>query len=216
MSYVYFVQPESGGPIKIGLAKNPQQRLTDLQISHYERLILLCVIEGDRATEQAYHRKFAYCRRLGEWFDPSPDLLALVAAQPQLNFKSQRIHELERNPCWKGTDAALMTKRQRVQRRYPVGPCEKCGNAGQDRRFRDGNPDNLTPENVMFLCRRCAMEMDGRLEKFVEQARRPKPQTPPRPCSNCGMLYKPLRKGRCHNCSAYFGRKGVERPVARV
>jgi hypothetical protein len=35
---------------------------------------------------------------------------------------------------------------------------------------------------------------------------------PPSPCVHCGQLSKPLRKGRCHACSMYFRRHGVERP----
>lgn len=35
---------------------------------------------------------------------------------------------------------------------------------------------------------------------------------PAKPCSNCGRLFKPLRKGRCHTCDTYLRKRGVERP----
>lgn len=33
---------------------------------------------------------------------------------------------------------------------------------------------------------------------------------PPKPCSVCGQLYKPLRKGRCKRCAAYFYAHGCD------
>lgn len=49
------------------------------------------------------------------------------------------------------------------------------------------------------LCRRCHMAEDGRLEAFADNRPRFTPQ-PPKPCADCGELYKPLRRGQCNRC----------------
>lgn len=41
---------------------------------------------------------------------------------------------------------------------------------------------------------------------------RPRPVKPPAPCIVCGSLAKPLRRGRCGACRAYWENHGVERP----
>lgn len=50
------------------------------------------------------------------------------------------------------------------------------------------------------LCRRCHMELDGRLARFMEIA---KASPPPRPmvyCSECGEAARPSRRGLCGRC----------------
>jgi hypothetical protein len=44
--------------------------------------------------------------------------------------------------------------------------CDRCGKPGRDRHHRDGNTLNNEPENIECLCRRCHMEIDGRLARF--------------------------------------------------
>jgi hypothetical protein len=46
------------------------------------------------------------------------------------------------------------------------------------------------------LCRRCHMTEDGRMGNLPKG----RPLVPPRPCTNCGRLSKPLRKGLCTRC----------------
>jgi hypothetical protein len=76
--WVYFVQGEGGGPIKIGSATNIQQRLRDLQIGSPVLLTLLHGVQGDYDLEYALHERFANDRLHGEWFTPSPELLAYI------------------------------------------------------------------------------------------------------------------------------------------
>jgi len=83
---VYFLQAESGGPIKIGETSNLQQRMKDLQQA--EPLTLLHAFPGDRDCEQWIHRELSRHRRLGEWFDPHTDVLELIEEAKRLDFKS--------------------------------------------------------------------------------------------------------------------------------
>jgi hypothetical protein len=104
--------------------------------------------------------------------------------------------------------------RLRAQRWYPMQACECCGAEGKDRHHRDGNPLNNAPENIAFLCRRCHMKVDGRMEGFVAAAGgRHLDLHPPKPCIRCGQLSKPRRKGRCNRCAQWLYRTGTERPV---
>jgi hypothetical protein len=44
--------------------------------------------------------------------------------------------------------------------------CERCETDGAvDRHHKDGDPFNNVPENIASLCRRCHMEVDGRLHR---------------------------------------------------
>lgn len=115
----------------------------------------------------------------------------------------------EENPMWKGDEARKMTKRERAQRRYPLGPCERCGRAAVDRHHKDGDTGNNRRSNIAILCRRCHMLEDGRLQALAVL---PRKTQPPKPCLNCSKESKPLRKGRCEACAGYLRRTGSERP----
>ena len=77
-SYVYFIQSEKGGAIKIGLSKNPEERLNELQPSTPYKLKLLAKIKGNVRKERELHRKFARYRIQGEWFEAHTDLLSYI------------------------------------------------------------------------------------------------------------------------------------------
>lgn len=117
------------------------------------------------------------------------------------------------HPDWKGDDARDETKRARAQRMYKLDNalCECCSQVpATDRHHKDDDTGNNERNNLMFLCRRCHMTVDGRLEAFINAPDRS--PRPPKPCTNCGRPSKPLRKGRCHTCNEYLRRNGVERP----
>lgn len=76
---IYFVRAAEGGPIKIGITDDLGRRMAHLRCGRSEDLIVLATMPGGRAEERKLHRRFASSRRRGEWFDPTPDLLALVA-----------------------------------------------------------------------------------------------------------------------------------------
>lgn len=74
-TYVYFIQEKLGelAPVKIGVAKNPEVRLAELQIGNPRKLILLTQI-GPVSQKRAYHLEKQLHRKLkrhklrGEWF----------------------------------------------------------------------------------------------------------------------------------------------------
>lgn len=75
---IYFIQGDRGGPIKIGCAGNPWQRLATLQTGNPTKLSVVAVVPGERAEEAGLHVRFAASRGQGEWFTPTPDLLAFI------------------------------------------------------------------------------------------------------------------------------------------
>lgn len=74
---VYFIASE-GGPIKIGIAKDPEARLRGLQTSHPERLSVLATCPGGPLKERLYHARFAGHRLSGEWFARAPEIEAEI------------------------------------------------------------------------------------------------------------------------------------------
>lgn len=103
------------------------------------------------------------------------------------------------------------TGRMRARRLYKkIGNCCLCGKKATDRHHVNGDTFDNSVENIMFLCRRCHMDLDGRLKKITENM--PRKITEPKPCLNCNKLSKPLRKGLCHACNEYFRRNNKPRP----
>jgi hypothetical protein len=79
---VYFVQiaeqPES--PIKIGSTtlNGLTDRMIGLQNGCPYRLRLLALMDGDVRTEKRLHASFRDSRVIGEWFQPTAALLAMI------------------------------------------------------------------------------------------------------------------------------------------
>lgn len=57
--------------IKIGISKNPIQRLRNLQTGNSRRLALMGWIDSknDRKLEKEFHQKYSDLRVIGEWFE---------------------------------------------------------------------------------------------------------------------------------------------------
>lgn len=114
------------------------------------------------------------------------------------------------HPCWKGDAANTTTKRARARRMYAATICETCGASPAERHHIDGNTGNNQVTNIQILCRRCHMEIDGRLAIFVSH--RVDNRAPPKPCTNCRRPSKPLRRGLCKACYEYERRNDRPRP----
>lgn len=77
---VYLMQHELG-PIKIGVSKNPERRLKDVDIGPFEvRLVGVLESERPRKLENALHRFHADDNIRGEWFDLNIDQIENIFA----------------------------------------------------------------------------------------------------------------------------------------
>lgn len=85
--FVYFVQMDRIGPIKIGFTKNIEKRLISLQTASPYPLRLLCHYGADETHEKEWHSEFDRLRLEGEWFLPHPKLLKEIDLQIAANRK---------------------------------------------------------------------------------------------------------------------------------
>jgi len=76
--YIYFIQMDRIGPIKIGITKDLAQRLYQLGSANPYPLRLLAFLPGNEDTEREIHDNFAVLRLEGEWFLPHPLLLKTI------------------------------------------------------------------------------------------------------------------------------------------
>lgn len=80
MTSVYFIT--DGEFIKIGVAKDAQSRLKELQTGNPKELFILKTIEYDDGEvyyqESMFHKKFARSRAVGEWFSISKPLFDFI------------------------------------------------------------------------------------------------------------------------------------------
>lgn len=76
---LYFIRVAPDGPIKIGLARNVQRRLEQLQIGNHAELFIFAeyVIPEHLALEleSLIHGRLRRARIHGEWFDPTPTVI---------------------------------------------------------------------------------------------------------------------------------------------
>ncbi len=100
-SFVYFIQQGADGPVKIGIAANPEKRLRQLQSGNPDRLYVRAIVrtaEPDR-LEKDLHGRFGQHRMGGEWFHPTADLMAYMdehgESQEQLAEAARVQRELE-------------------------------------------------------------------------------------------------------------------------
>jgi len=97
---VYFIQQGSDGPIKIGLAENVWRRRCKLQTGCGEILFLLTETPGSRQLERSLHRRFRHQRIRGEWFQPSDELMTLIAA-----YQAERNRRIDEAIAWLSRNA---------------------------------------------------------------------------------------------------------------
>ena len=68
---VYFIAPEQGGPVKIGITKDIRKRFATIQSHSPYKLDIISVAPGGRELESHLHTMFFRERLHGEWFEPS-------------------------------------------------------------------------------------------------------------------------------------------------
>jgi hypothetical protein len=80
--YIYAVQGEKTGLVKIGIATNIRQRLSTFR-THSPDVLRVVKVLGPitRAleVEQTFHEAFAEQRKHGEWFEPNEALMNTIA-----------------------------------------------------------------------------------------------------------------------------------------
>lgn len=77
--FVYFIQADENGPIKIGFTSDdPKRRLNQLQTGNASTLKLLGAINGSAAREREFHSQLAEFRLQGEWFEAHPTVVEAV------------------------------------------------------------------------------------------------------------------------------------------
>ncbi|MBD2415710.1 helicase [Nostoc calcicola FACHB-389] len=82
--FVYFILNSDSKAIKIGRAKNIEQRMKSLQTSSPAHLKLIKSVQVDGASkaielEQALHQQFQAIKLAGEWFKAEPSLLEYIS-----------------------------------------------------------------------------------------------------------------------------------------
>ncbi|ASY45384.1 hypothetical protein CJD35_13775 [Sphingobium xenophagum] len=90
---IYFIGCGAEGPIKIGIAAKPRDRLNGLQTGHHETLYLLATAAGGRAGELEYHQRFKSAHLRGEWFSRHPDILAEIERLNQSTPRPTAAHD---------------------------------------------------------------------------------------------------------------------------
>lgn len=70
---IYLIQSLENGYYKIGISKNPQKRIEQLQTGNSSKLKLIDTYQSEHANivEKALQRRYSYLRKEGEWFDLS-------------------------------------------------------------------------------------------------------------------------------------------------
>lgn len=71
--FTYFIQGITGGPIKIGKAVSPYERLALFQTGSPVELEIVGLLHGD--YEREWHADYKWARLHGEWFINMPDLV---------------------------------------------------------------------------------------------------------------------------------------------
>lgn len=77
-TWLYAIQADEDGPVKIGKTVNPADRIKTLQTGNPTELRGLAAWRAMECEEEQLHCEFAYAHVRGEWFEPVPELLALV------------------------------------------------------------------------------------------------------------------------------------------
>jgi len=85
--FVYFIQGQCGGAIKIGFSKKPEMRLKELQTGYPDTLTILLMIPGSESDEAAFHKMFEEFRLKGEWFRPDPYIIN------KLKEMAEKVHQ---------------------------------------------------------------------------------------------------------------------------
>lgn len=112
---VYFIKPIGmDGPIKIGVSVAPERRREALEVWSPFKLEIVAEIDGDMMLELRFHALFAASQSHHEWFNVTPELLAVIAAINDGTFDLAALPPGRRLPR-KPKDLSYITPEWRVQ-----------------------------------------------------------------------------------------------------
>lgn len=86
--YVYFIQMDRIGPIKIGYSKDVKSRLFELQTANPYPLNLLVFFPANIEIERGIHSCYREMRLEGEWFLPHPIILKDIENIKEMNKRN--------------------------------------------------------------------------------------------------------------------------------
>lgn len=72
--FVYFIQGENGGSIRIGYTINPAITLKSLENGYPDKLKILLVIPGDSSYAIKLQNKFEHLKLKGGWYKPDKEI----------------------------------------------------------------------------------------------------------------------------------------------
>lgn len=75
---VYIIRQSHTGALKIGFSDEPTRRLKGLQTASPYPLELVCLLNPHNYPERWIHAQLAPWQMEGEWFEPTPEVLAFV------------------------------------------------------------------------------------------------------------------------------------------
>lgn len=76
--FVYFAQDCVVGAVKVGTARNPINRLVELQVGNPHLVQILGVVIGGRITEMRYQKMFDKYALRGEWYEGNEIVLGVA------------------------------------------------------------------------------------------------------------------------------------------
>ena len=85
--FVYYIQEELDGNIKIGWSDDPIKRLQQHQTSNSSELRMLVYVKGSQEYERQIHSKFQTSKTTGEWFKPDKRLLVHIEKERSKFFE---------------------------------------------------------------------------------------------------------------------------------
>ena len=131
MTSVYLIQAGETNNFKIGISNNPQLRLSNIQTSHYEKLVIVKSVEYPTrfialSVEEFLHGKYKKDNTLGEWFTFDDYQIEEIEKYldnevSEVIFLKAKIKELEQqlrenNPCEPLTKSISPKPTNRVSR----------------------------------------------------------------------------------------------------
>ena len=85
--FVYYIQEEMDGNIKIGFSDDPIKRLSQHQTSNPRELRMLVYVKGNKEDEKKIQKKFESLQTTGEWFKPDKRLLVHIEKEKSKFFE---------------------------------------------------------------------------------------------------------------------------------